>query len=106
MSTPMSKEEAESFFDDLFLGKHHIPTMHRHGTGWAVHVSNDLATYDGDNLTRLVFLAHQYGYRAELSPAMRYIRLAIHKRPLREGGSMWERHPTLTQAITHFARET
>lgn len=104
---PMSYEEAVTFFSAFFRGEHHIPHGDRHtgregvkayGDGWLVHATGDLATWDFDGLTRLVFLAHDYGYRASvegIGPGR--VRIAIWKRG-REG-RMSHRHPTLAQAV-------
>ena len=109
----LNHEEAIAFFAELFGGAHHIPgagyaagpKVKPWGAGWAVVTSMDLATFDSDALTRLVFLAHDRGYRAEVSPAMRYLRIAIWRRALREGGAMWERHPTLDAALALWRRD-
>lgn len=64
----------------------------------------DLATFDFDNLTRLVFLAHDLLIRVELCGASnRYIRLHLHPRGMRDGG-MSERHPTAIAALELFRK--
>ena len=110
MSTRFDHAQALQFFSDLFGGAHHIPgagyaagpKVKPWGDGFCVVTCSDLATFDADVLTRLVFLAHDRGYRAEVSPAMRHVRIAIHRRLLRDGGSMWERHPTLEAAVADW----
>lgn len=62
-------------------------------------------TVDGDDLTRLVFLAHDYGIRVELRPhGFGYMRMMFSQRETRDGG-ISERHPTAEQALAaHRAR--
>ena len=102
---PLTFEEAVAFFSDFCRGKHHIPNgqccgiagVKRHGNGWKIHVSGDLSTWDFDELTRLVFLAHDYRYRASVETAGRSLRIAIWRRfPT---GDMSVRHPSLEQAV-------
>lgn len=97
----MTKEEATKFFSEFYYGEHHIPKhqVHEFGHGWMVkHDRGDLATFDYNELTRLVIMAHDYCYRASISPLSKStVQIAIWKRE-REG-SMSERHPTLEQAI-------
>lgn len=101
----MAHADAVAFFSELYGGAHHIPGPSYNGAanvrpcghGWYVNSSADLATFDGSTLTRLVLLAHARCVRAEVSPAMRYLRIAIHPR-VREGGGM-RRHPTIEEAI-------
>jgi len=100
----MTKQEATYFFSELYGGEHHIPKhkVFECGNGWAVkHDRGDLATYDYNDLTRLVLLAHDMCYRASISPInFNTVEIAIWPRK-REGG-MSERHPTIEQAIERF----
>lgn len=61
-------------------------------------------TVDGDDLTRLVFLAHDYGIRVELHPhGFGYMRLTFSQRAVRSNSV--EGHPTAEQALAaHRAR--
>lgn len=99
----MTKDEAEDFMGDLFLGRHHIPSeVKPWGTGWQVNSFCDMSTYDFDRMTRLVFLAHDRCVRAEISwSGPRRIRIIIHKRDP-EGTSMTTRHPTIEQALARW----
>lgn len=55
-------------------------------------------TVDGDDLTRLVFLAHDYGIRVELRPhGFGYMRLTFSQRTVRSNSM--EGHPTIEQAL-------
>lgn len=63
----------------------------------------DLATFDGNMLTRLVFLAHDYCIRVEVSPCNpQFLSLMFHQR--KPTGSMWARHPSIRQALEAFER--
>jgi hypothetical protein len=62
-----------------------------------------LSTFDFDNLTRLVFLAHDHALRVELSGAAPgAIRLRFHQR--RREGDIFERHPTIGRALKAWRR--
>lgn len=103
----MAHAEAVEFFADLFGGVHHIPgsrygsadNVKSRGDGWYVINSGDLATYDGDVLTRFVFLAHDRCCRGNVEASGKNLKLTIWKRENREGGPMWSRHPTLEAAV-------
>lgn len=106
----MTHAEAVAFFSDLFRGEHHIPGPHYKGAnvrecghGWCVLTCADLSTTDWDSLTRLVLMAHDRAVRVEISPAMRYLRIAIHPRTRDE--SIMLGHPTIEKAIAAH-RET
>lgn len=100
----MTKEEAIAFFAQLYNGAHHIPgcDVHPFGRGWMVkHDRGELSTYDYNELTTLVFLAHEMCYRASISNhGPKALKIIIWKRK-REGG-MCERHPTIEAAIETF----
>ena len=87
---------------DVYRGFHHIRDGRQikpFGYGIEMSVSSDLATFDFDLLTRLVVLAHDRCIRLEIGssgPAL--VRLMLHARKGREG-SMFERHPTMEDAI-------
>lgn len=96
----MTEEEARDFFCELFKGYHHIPSSlkpTKKGKGWRVNY-HEMSTYDYDLLTRLVILAHKYAYRASVSPLnFKYLEIDIFKR--KRSGMMFERHPTIEEAI-------
>jgi len=90
---------------DLFFGIYHMNTTSLHKVEWdnnqsiAVTVDTELATFDSDGLTRLVVLCHDRMIRCSIQGlAPRYVRLMFHQRQRRDGGSRWERHPTLEAA--------
>ena len=95
----MPYEEAEEFFSELYLGKHHFPSKIKpYGQGWHINHWGDLSTFDFDTLTRLVFLAHDSCTRVEISQGgPRAVKIAIWKR--QRTGSIYERHPTIEDAL-------
>lgn len=101
-------EEATEFFAELYYGEHHIPgyKVHEWGDGFCVkHDRGGLSTFDYNELTRLVLMAHDKCYRVDISPlAPRYLRIAIWKRFGREGGFS-SRHPTIEQAIESYNKK-
>jgi hypothetical protein len=103
-SKHLTKEEATAFFSEFYQGDHHIPKggVKEFGYGWAVvHNRGDLATYDYNELTKLVIMGHDRCIRVSIMPyQIKSLKIAIWRRQ-REGG-MSERHPTLEQAIESF----
>jgi hypothetical protein len=100
----LTKEEATGFFSEFYGGEHHIPKggVKEFGRGFVVtHNRGDLATYDYNDLTKLVLMAHDKCYRASIMPYnFNSVKIAIWKR--QPEGSMSERHPTLEKAIEQF----
>lgn len=87
---------------------HHVFNVKKFNEGsprefWTVIHSGSLATFDFDELTRLVYWAHQFGVRVDLgNGGPRALKIMLHARNKREGG-MSERHPTMEQAIERIA---
>jgi len=100
----LSESEAIAFFSEFYRGEHHFPAKVKpYGLGWSISHFGPLATFDGDDLTRLVILAHDRCIRAQVEQGgPNRLRIAIWKRA-REG-STYERHPTIEQAIEAFRR--
>lgn len=99
----LEKQEAIDFFAEFFGGEHHIPNgLKEWGSGWCVNSGrSDLATYDFNGLTRLVFMAHDKCIRVEIKPSgPGMIKICLHKRQ-REGGFSKE-HPTLETAVSNW----
>ncbi len=94
-------EEAADFLGDLFLGIYHLNSSQLRKVEWdndlyiRIVISANLATFDGDLLTRLVVLSHDRMLRVEVNPCnFRYMELLIHKRKSREGDT-YHRMPTM-----------
>lgn len=101
MTDTMSKTEAVSFFADFYGGEHHFPNdVKEFGPdSWSMNHFGNLATFDSDALTRLVFLAHDRCVRVGIQQSgPRHVKIVIWKRTGRTG-SIMERHPTLEQAL-------
>lgn len=76
-------------------GKHHLPKVHTWGRGVCVNWFQGLSTFDYDNLTRLVLVAHKHAVRIEIgSSGPRMVRIIAHRRTHDTAG-INERHPTL-----------
>lgn len=109
----MTKEEAIEFFSVLYEGEHHIPAPGRYGAhgvkefgpgSWYVNHSGEVATYDSDFLTRLVFLAHYFCIRASIQSAgPRRVKIVIFKRHRRDGRRL-ESHPTIETALSNWRK--
>jgi len=84
----------------LVGGEHHFfGTVKPSGGGLLVNATSlNLATFDFDALTRLVFMAHDRCVRVEVKGSNPgYTKIFLHKR-VREG-DMMRRHPTLEAAV-------
>jgi hypothetical protein len=96
----------------VYKGLHHCPKIHKFNEGrefeyWEVNDWRDLATYDSDELTRLVFAAHDECIRASVvSSGPNMVKIRLHNRTVRTGGSFWTRHPTIEDAIIKFRKST
>jgi hypothetical protein len=102
---PMSPfgEKVADLLGDLFLGIYHIERDVRRAEwstrGWIsmTFVGNAWATWDGENLTRLVVLAHDRCIRVSMEAAApRVMRIDFH--PREREGPIYRRHPTLEWA--------
>lgn len=100
----LTLEEATKFFAEFYDGAHHIPGFKpkQYGPGFSVkHDRGDLGTYDFNELTRLVLMAHRDCIRVSVAPAgPRALTIAIWKRQ-RSGGQSYS-HPTIAEAIERF----
>lgn len=101
--------EAEDFFSVVYRGKHHIPSKIRDDGGGVWSVSHytggsGLATFDFDELTVMVILAHDRCVRLWIKPGgARALRICIAKRDRRlglEDVALW--HPTIEEAVAKF----
>lgn len=100
----LSKQEATEFFAKFYNGEHHIPDREPKpfGLGWSVkHNRGDLATFDFNQLTKLVVMGHDKCIRVSVegvkSSREHAVLICIWKRE--RDGSMYERHPILEDHI-------
>jgi len=106
--------EAFDLLSELWHGPHHVVEIVKITTTKAniwdrdlfcsVRFRNELATWDFNEMTRLVFLAHDRCIRVSVSAVSKgVLELAFHKRKRR--GGMSQRHPTLEQAVEDWRKE-
>lgn len=94
---------------DVFAGIYHLNRASLGKVEWdnnhhiIVTIRGELATYDGDYLTRLIVLSHDRMLRMSIEGAAhRYLRLTFHQRTRRIGGSVWERMPMIEDQIKRY----
>lgn len=103
----MSNDQYECYvmLADLFLGFHHVHgKLHEWGEGIKLNTlqAGSFATFDFDGLTRAVLLAHDRCIRLEIAPSgPGMLGIILQKRHSRDG-RMYEKHPTIEQAIERF----
>ncbi len=92
----------------LFGGMHHLETSQIKKIDWSDlhHIryahNRSMSTVDGDDLTHLILLAHEYGVRVTVEPCnFKYMNILFHPRKNRNG-RFDERHPTILQVIERF----
>lgn len=68
-----------------------------------INVRNDLDTFDNGNLTKLVFLAHWFCIRVEITSCTRGLLKLCFSRRVRNG-DLYSRHPTLAEAVGKFEK--
>ncbi len=105
MRQELSEQESNEFFTEFFCGKHNIPkTIRRTGSGWSVVISRYLATVDVNDLTRLVFLAHEKGIRVEiLAKESLKLQIMIHKRDKGSNDGIMG-HPSIETALENWKK--
>lgn len=102
----MTEDQWECFemLCDLFYGAHHIigkiqPSGERGIIINSTNCRNRFGSYDYDNLTRAVVMAHDRMIRFAIEPSgPNMLRLVLHKRHKRDG-DMTEKHPSLEDAV-------
>lgn len=93
---------AEEMLNRVYRGIYHIHKLHKEPGMWWFQHYGDLATFDHDILTRLVLGAHEYCIRVFIkNGGPRCLKVTLHPRKCREG-DVYERHPTIEQAITRW----
>lgn len=98
-----TEKEAIQFFARLFGGEHHLPgKIKQHGHGFSINAYGDMSTFDFNRLTRFVLMCHRECVRGTIEQGgPGRIKLIIWRRRGREG-SLYDRHPTIEQAIESF----
>ncbi len=94
--------EVADLLGDVFAGIYHLSSRALHKVDWSddryisfIYGNDNLATFDGDKLTRLVVLSHDRMIRVSIHPrAFHYLELGFHKRRSRTG-DMYQRMPTM-----------
>jgi len=90
---------------DWLHGLHHAPDTVRPFCDDAIelvfHRGKTFATFDFDELTRLVFLAHDQCIRAEIASAGMHLAVRLFARHTREGSTS-SRHPTLPEVAMRW----
>jgi hypothetical protein len=96
-------EEAKAFFAEIYYGEHHIPSeIKPFGSGWSINHCGSVATHDFNELTRMIFLAHDMCYRLQIQQGgPGGIKIIIWKRSARTGDISY-RHPTIEQALAKW----
>ena len=108
--SPLGRSVAD-LLGELYRGIYHMDQPSLQKSDWAndhhIIVSigwHSFATFDVDDLTRLVFLAHHMALRVSIEAATHHVmRLMFHQRG-REG-SLSYRHPTLDEAVAAFKKD-
>ncbi len=102
----MNKEQATSFFSELYGGDHKLPgEVSSCGIGWKIKdFRSSFSTFDGNTLTKLVLMAHDKCVRVDIQPLNENtVELCIWQR--QREGSVDQRHPTIEQAVSSFRGE-
>lgn len=98
-------EKIELFIDYVFGGRHHTKSVEFNQVCYYIKFWSDLATWDGNKLTKIVVAAHDLGLRVDAEPnGMRGMRLMVHNRTQRD--SIMRGHPTLEQHLEKIGRVT
>lgn len=103
--------DVADFLGDLFRGIYHLNPTSLRKVDWKnphfvrVTINKGLATFDFDELTRIVVLSHDRMIRVSVEPLARgYLSLLFHKRIAREG-SIMERMPFLEDHVAQIREE-
>jgi hypothetical protein len=103
--SPEEEARIERVLAAAFRGIHHVPGWPRRkecGEGVSIIKLAGLATFDWDELTRLVIAAHDECVRVEILPASpRDLKILLHTR-VRDAESSYERHPTMEEAVARL----
>lgn len=98
-------EKIELFIDYVFGGRHHTRSVEFKEFFYFIKFFQDLATWDGNTLTKIVVAAHDLGLRVDAEPnGRRGMRLMVHNRKQRDSRMLG--HPTLEQHLQRIGRVT
>jgi hypothetical protein len=101
----MTKEQAEDFFGIIYRGKHNLPSQVKpFGNGWSIIHNGAISSFDFNEMTQLVFLAHDRCCRVSAMAGGMKLKLVVWGDRERVGGFS-ERHPTIDEAMAKW-RET
>jgi len=100
--------KAADLLGELFEGIYHLDQKMLMKTDWSnnlwikISISHrTLSTVDFNMLTMLVFLAHHLALRVTVEAGARnHLWITFHER--QRGGTFFENHPTIDQAVEHF----
>lgn len=81
------------------VGDNQVKRILTKNSNWCVeYLGGHLATFDGQELTILVLLAHDMAVRVEIQPCnFRYFKIYFHERV--RDGDLSKRHPTIEQVL-------
>ena len=97
-------ERAADFLGLLFLGLYHLGNKRVRQTDWSrpdffeIKLEKQLATYDFNELTRIVFLSHEMLLRVSIENTRGGLRMMLHSRK-NESAHRWEQMPTIDEHI-------
>jgi hypothetical protein len=99
----MDKQKAIDFFSEFFGGEHHFPSQVKEwGAGYTISFVGELATFDSNNLTTLVLMAHRDAIRVSISyGGVNRLRICIWQRDF-DAKEYSRRHPRIDEAIDMF----
>jgi hypothetical protein len=103
------QRECFDFLCDIHGGANHmfgkIQASGEQGLFINSKASHYMSTFDYSNLTKAVVIAHDRMIRFQIEPSgPRMLKFTAHKRHLREG-RMYERHPTMEEAISNIRKQ-
>ena len=100
-----AQNECYQMLVDFVHGEHHLPGAVKpccpDGIMILFHRGTEFATYDGNELTRLVLMAHDRCIRVAISTRGMNLNLKLHKRHCRTG-SLFQRHPAMREVLKNW----
>lgn len=100
---PPFEERAEALLSRVFGGMHHVYSLKKFpgpsNAHWTCIHHGPISTFDFDQMTRLVFAAHELCLRVQVSNGGPHaLKIWVHERTGRDGHG-YERHPDITEAL-------